>query len=250
MVESIDPHYKKNIMSNIKINYHQLVGPDVDSPFSLDGVGFEPELMLNNVSKESVYWRCPAWKHKASRTFILRSPVDLTLTVDLENKTLNSPNVTQWQFDKYCNPTFLNNWCSEEKVTIQLTIPRFMFWTNHKNVWIESRPHFSTPIRNNLTAIPGWYNLSSWTRPLGAAFDVIDPSKPIIINRGDPLLEVCFYSKNLNDGIILKKSYPSKNVKDKMDKISLIKEYVRGVSNTLMFKEQKSKCPFDFMWKK
>lgn len=236
-------------MSLIKINYHQLVGSEIDTPFSEDEFGFEPEMVLNTVSKKSVYWQCPAWNHKASRRFLIKSPVDITLTVDLENEVLNSPNLTQWQFDNYCSPTFLNNWCSEEKVTIQLTIPRFMFWTEQKNIWVETRPYFNTVIKNNLTSLSAWYNLSSWTRPVGTAFDVIDPSKPVIIRRGDPLMEVCFYSKHLNSGILLKKSYPPKKVIDGMDKKSELKEHIRGLSKRFMFIEQKSKCPFEFMWK-
>ena len=236
-------------MSLIKVNYHQLIGSELDTPFSLEGVGFEPELLLNTVSRDSVYYNCPAWKHKASRTFLIKSPVDIVLTVDMENQTLNSPNLTQWQFDEYCNPTFLNNWCSEEKVTIQLTVPRFMFWTEQKNIWVETRPHFNTTIKNNLTSLPAWFNLSAWTRPVGMAFDIIDPSKPVVIRRGDPVMEVCFYSKNLDSGVLLKKSYPSKEVRNDMDKKSQLKEYIRGISKHFMFKEQKSKCPFEFMWK-
>ena len=236
-------------MSLIKINYHQTLGEKIDSCFSLDGVGFEPELLLNTVSKDSVYWECPAWKHKASRTFLIKSPVDMTFTIDVENQTLGSTNLNQQQFDEYCGPTFMTNWCSKEKVTIQLSTPRFLFWTNQKNIWVETRPHFNTVVKNNLTSFSAWFNLSSWTRQISFAFDVVDPSKPIVIKRGDPLFEVCFYSKNLDSGVLLKKSYPPKEVIDKVSKISHVKSYIRNLSKHLMFKEQKSKCPFEFLWK-
>jgi len=236
-------------MSLIKINYHQLIGPNINSPFSLGGVGFEPELLLNTVSKDSVYFRCPAWKHKATRTFVLKSPVDITLTVHSETNELRSPNLEQWQFDQYCAATFLTDWCTPEKTTIQLNVPKFIFWTTQKNVWIECRPYYKTVVKNNLTAVPGWFNLSAWTRPIGAAFDVIDPSKPIIIKRGDPLLEVCFYSKNLDYGILLKKEEPSPELMKKISQKSAIKEYIKQLSKKFMFKEQKAKCPFEFIWK-
>ena len=237
-------------MSNIKINYHQIIGENIDSPFSLDGVGFEPELVFNFTSKESVYWKCPAWRHKSTRTFLVKSPVDLHLIVDLKNKVINSSNLNQWQFDQYFNGTFVDNWCSEEKVTIQLNIPRFIFWTKNKNIWIEIKPHFNTSIKNNLIQIPGWYNLSSWTRPVSPAFDIVDPLKPIFIHRGDPLFELSFYSKNLDDGILLKKEDPNKDIINKIIKTSMAKKYINGITNTLIFKNKQSKCPFHFMWKK
>ena len=236
-------------MSLIKINYHQTIGDEIDTCVSLDGVGFEPESVFNTTSKDSVYWICPAWKHKANRTFLIKSPVDMTFTVDIQNQRLNSPNLTQVQFDEYCGPTFMENWCTEEKVTIQLSIPRFVFWTNQKNIWVEIRPHFNTAVKNNLTSISAWFNLSSWVRPISFAFDVVDPSKPIVIKRGDPLFEICFYSKNLDSGVLLKKSYPPEKVLYRMGQLSQVKEFVRNLSGNFLFKEQKSKCPFHFMWK-
>ena len=241
-------------MSLIKINYHQIVGENVNSPFSEDKIGFEPELLVNTVSRKSVYWDCPAWKHKASRTFIIRSPVNMTLNVVHANNgnvaTLTSPNLTQWQFDEFCSPTFVNDWCTLEKTTIQLSVPRFLFWTKQKNIWVETRPHFNTIAKNNLTALPAWFNLSAWNRAVGFAFDVVDDKKPIIIKRGDPLMEVCFYSDNLDSGILLKKSQPPQELITGMDKRGLIKEYLRGYAKYFMFKKQESKCPFHHLWKK
>ena len=239
-------------MSLIKINYYQFIGEELDSGvscLSLDGVGFEPESVFSATPKDSAYWNCPAWRHKSNRTFLIKSPIDMTLIVDVKNQTLKAPYLDQKTFDKYCSSTFVPNWCSEEKVTIQLNVPRFLFWTKQKNIWIETRPYFNTGIKNNLTSMPAWFNLSSWTRPISTAFDVVDPSKPIIIKRGDPLFEVCFYSKNLDSGVLLKKSYPPKEVIDKVSKISHVKSYIRNLSKHLMFKEQKSKCPFEFLWK-
>ena len=236
-------------MSIIKINYHQLIGDDLTSPFSLDGVGFEPELVYNSVSKNVIYQKCPAWKHKSTRTFLIKSPVDIDLYVDFENQRLYSENLNQYQFDQYCQPTFLDGWCTTEKTTIQLSIPRFIFWTKQKNIWIETRPHFNTVLKNNLTAISGWFNLSSWTRPIGVDFEVVDIVKPIIIKRGDPLIEISFFSKNLDDGVLLKKSFPSQKLIEQIDKQDNVKKYIKDYSNSFMFKNKKSKCPFEFLWK-
>ncbi len=236
-------------MSLIKINYHQYVGDDYQSPFDVDGIGFEPELVVNNTPRSAVYYDCPAWKHKASRTFLIRSPVDIDFVVDTETNNISSPNLNQRQFDIFLGPTFNVNWCTPEKTTVQLTVPRFLFWTNEKNVWIEEKPHCKSAIKNNIIGVGAWFNLSSWTRPLSCAFDIVDTNKPVSIKRGDPLLEVSFYSKNLDAGVLLKKSSPPEKVLQRSYRNTMLKNYAEGLSKYFMFKDQKSKCPFHNLWK-
>ena len=206
-------------------------------------------MKYNYSLKNSVYSECPAWKHKATRTFLVRSPVDIELVVDVQKQGMYSTNLGSEGLNLYCSGTFIPGWCTPEKTTIQLSIPRILFWTNNKNVWVESRPHYETSVKNNLTSVPAWYNMSNWIRSIGTAFDVVDPIKPIIIKRGDILFEVCFYSKNLDDGIILKKSLPPKKIIDKMDQMSEVKKHIRNLSRKFLFKNKESKCPFHFMWK-
>jgi hypothetical protein len=237
-------------MSNIKIYYHQFHIQEYEkSPFSLDGVGFDPEMVYNSSFKNSVYFECPAWKHKATRTFLIRSPVDIHLVVDNQKQGMYSTNLDNKKLNLYCSGTFVPGWCTPEKTTIQLSIPRILFWTKNKNIWVESKAHPLTSVKNNLICVPGWYNMSNWIRPISASFDVVDPNKPIIINRGDVLFEVSFYSKNLDDGIILKKDIPPKKLIDKMDQMSEVKRHIRNFSRKFLFKNKESKCPFHFMWK-
>ena len=236
-------------MSLLKINYHQYCNVNINSPFSIDGVGFEPELILNTYPKNLVYSECPSWKHKASRTFLIRSPVNIGLFVDVENENISS-NLDEWHFDQYISKTFeQEEWSTSERKTIQLSVPRFLFWTNHKNVWVEVRPHYRTAIDNNFIAINAWFNMSSWVRPVHCAFDIIDTSKNVTIRRGDPLMEVCFYSDNLDSGILLKKSEPPDDILKRIEQNATLKDHIKKFSNNLIFKQQKSKCPFHHLWK-
>ena len=140
-------------------------------------------------------------------------------------------------------------WYNENIVTLQFDIPKFLFWTNHKNVWIELKSHSYTASKNNLVSIGGWWNLSEWERPTSFAFDVVDREKKIIIKRGDPIQEVCFHTKSKNDVIKLVKKQPSKKILERTNKILGVKKYVKRLSNDLIFKETKNKCPFEFLWK-
>ena len=94
--------------------------------------------------------------------------------------------------------TFNTDWCSDHAISIQLSVPRLIFWTKSKNIWVEQRAHPHT-ILNNFIGIGGWFNLSTWKRGINVSFDILDDKKPVNIKRGDILYELCFYSNDLND---------------------------------------------------
>ena len=241
-------------MANIKINYYQFHGIFVkeykDSPFSLKGVGFEPEMLYLNSDRDAPYYECPSWKHRATRTFLIKCPIDIELVIDSQRAGMYSPNLDGEFFQQLTGATFVPGWHTPSRSTVQLSLPKFLFWTKEKNVWVDVRPHPETAIKNNLIALSAWYNMSNWIRPIGTAFDVVDSSKPIVIKRGDPLYQVSFYSKNLDKGIILTQKEPTEELMNRMEKMSLVKRYVKNISKNFLFKEQKSKCPVEFLWKK
>jgi len=245
-------------MSMIQIYYHQNENNGridyescLTSPISLDGIGFEPITSFESGDNKSIYYSCPAWSHKAKRTFIIRSPIDLNISVDVENQSIWVNNISQEKFNEWFFLTFLNKgWCTKEKVTLQIGIPSFIFWTKHKNIWIEQKSHSLTSVNNNFSVVGGWFNLSSWTRPISFAFDIVDLSKPVVIKRGDPIYEICFYSTNLDDKIkLIKKDIPFETY-IKLTKNVNLKEYISHISHKFIFKKQESKCPFSFLWNK
>ena len=246
------------IMKTHLIEYHQYHGGTSDtfneSPFTLDGIGYDLESDFKLTSKDSIYSRCPAWKHRSNRVFTVFAPKDITLTVNVENGSLKTPNLSQNDFNSYFGGAFFFDWCTLEKVTIQSSIPRFVFWSKSKNIWIEQRPHPLTSLNNNFVCVGGWYNMTNWIRPVSFGFDVVDPSNPIIIRRGDPLYQISFHSTNQNDGFKVKKSEPSDDLIKKLNRTqNAINTYNQNlpqdIKNTL-FKNKDSKCPFHFLWNK
>lgn len=97
-----------------------------------------------------------------------------------------------------------------------------------KNIWIEQRPHPTTSIKNNFICVNGWFNLSSWSRTISFAFDIFDHTQPVIIKRGDILFEFCFYSNDLNEGFILKKSEIPDSVINNSKRRTLLKDYSKN----------------------
>ena len=245
-------------MKTHKIYYHEYSGDGGDdllySPFSVEGVGFG---LINEYSispKDAIYSQCPAWKHRTTRLFTVKSPVDIDCIVDRENEYINSAGLTQEQFDQWFSPTFADsNWCSPEKTTIQLTIPRFIFWTESKNIWIEQRPHPLTTLNNNFITVGGWFNVSSWCRPTSFAFDIVNPDLPMIIKRGDPVSQFAFYSPNLDDGYILQRAEPPEDVIKRVTRTSgTVNTFNRNIPRDILnkiFRKEESKCPFHHLWK-
>lgn len=238
-------------MSLVKIYYNQFHGNNMyGSPFSLDGVGYNIESKYSLDNHSETYKDCPVWKHKSTRTFLVRSPVNISFEVDKKTETLECFDIEESLFEEYFFSTINGeNWINPKGITIQLTIPRFLFWTKSKNVWIEQRPYYLTSLKNNLVCVGGWFNLSSWTRSISFAFDIVDHTKPVVINKGDILYEVCFYPENLNDGILLKKEEIPKNIFDENNRRTSLKKYKTNLTKYLPFKNQTKKCPFKFMWK-
>ena len=231
-------------MARIKIYYHQFIGDLFDdnrSPFDLENVGLEPVPYIAEFSKDKMYYECPAWSHKTSRTYNILCPVDMDYTI-LDDGRIVSRSLPQTLLDNFVAP-------NSSAETLQVHLPRFLFWTNHKNLWMESKPYPYTASTNNLVSVGGWWNLSAWTRPLSFAFDVVDPTKPVVINRGDPVLQVCFYSKNLNDSFELIKKQPPPSLVKETYKRTLVKNFLLRHTNQLIFKDQPSKCPFYFLFK-
>lgn len=121
-------------MSVVKIYYNQFHGNNFkQSPFSLDEIGYDIQSLYSLNSSSHTYSDCPSWKHKATRTFVVRSPIDLSFIVDKKTQTLECFDIEEEIFKEYFDSTFnQDNWCNENGVTIQLAIPRFLFWTKSK----------------------------------------------------------------------------------------------------------------------
>jgi hypothetical protein len=238
-------------MSLVKIYYNQFHANNMyGSPFSLDGVGYDIESRYSLNDFSDTYSDCPVWKHKSTRTFVVRSPINISFIVDRKTETLECFDIEEELFKEYFYPTTdSENWVNPKAITIQLSFPRFMFWTDSKNVWIEQRPYALTSLNNNLVCVNGWFNLSSWTRAISFAFDIVDHNKPVTIKKGDILYEVCFYPENLNDGILLKKEEVPKDIFDGNIRRTNLKNYNTSLTKYLPFKRQTKKCPFKFMWK-
>tara|TARA_B000000532_G_C18749248_1_gene354650 strand:- start:30 stop:731 length:702 start_codon:yes stop_codon:yes gene_type:complete len=202
-----------------------------------------------------VYGKCPVYKHKSSRTFVGISPIDFKLQVMKSPDgitTIRSTNQSILEGDE--------DHINSPRPVIQLKFPRFVFWTQEDDIWFDFTDHPMTSLVNNFIAVGGWFNLSNWSRGSSLGLTIVNPSKPVIIKKGDPLFRMSFHSSNPDDVINLSQE------KDP-DKIDYIwNEYDRWRKEDLKIFDTRStkdlwksklfsktnttsKCPFSFLFK-
>ena len=219
-----------------------------ESCLSLDGVGFEPESLLSLSDGEEIYNRCPIWRHRQARTFAIRSPLDTKIEINTVRKSIRIPTWTNAQFQHYIAGNPDPNWCTDKRISMQMSIPKFLFWTNAKNVWIEQKLHWETAVKNNFIAVGGWFNMSEWERTINIAFDVVDHKKPVNIKRGDIIYEVAFHAPNKTAEFKLVKQTPPKSIVNKFIQKSNIKRFLPYKTLERALGHKESKCPVDFLW--
>lgn len=232
-------------LHKIYYNYIHEQNPDF-SPFCLDDVSFD--IKQEPIDTSSPYNTCPVWKHRTNRVFTVRSPFDFHLKITKDN--VFSDTHTQDQLRQLI--MLAPGYVTENRIIVQMMLPRILFWTKSKNIWIEASNHPSSSSDNNYTLMEGWFNLSNWTRPLAFGFQFHDLNKDVSFKRGDPLFNVRFFSNNLDDGYKLIRQEPPQNILSQSRRRSSIKDYFSPIPsdilNNLFKNKQKSKCPFNFLW--
>jgi len=180
----------------IKVHYCPLKPPEID--------GYD---IVREVETEyHTYQECPVWKHKFNRTFVVNSPIHFSIFVQNGKLVYDIP--------KHF-PVVISDATELESnhPIIQLKFPLYYFWTDADNLWFEMLDHPMSSLNNNMYVIGGWWNLADYPRSISVAIKIVDNNKPVIIEKGDPLYRVRFYSNNLNDGFkLIKNEYIPPNI--------------------------------------
>ena len=237
-------------------------------PFLLDGdwhnVGyFEPEPVFKHIisqrDNDVEYLKCPAFQKYYSNTFLIRSPVDLELTISRDSegrKILTTKNFNQKFYNDHIFPRMAQN-----KVFSMFSVEFSYIFYSENSVILEMIPANmeKTAFVQNTNLIPGEFDISKWIRPVSPAFEVVDDSQTLKISRGDPLYYIRFNSdKKVNlvrikqDDTIEKVEKACSRLKFFVPKNSLEENYEVAKSLINLYKDQlikKKKCPFRF-WTK
>jgi hypothetical protein len=258
MSNKIDVYYnagyfvKDNLSGND--NYFQ----DIPSMY------FAPEPVFKIVSdernKKSEFLKCPAFHDFYKNCFLIKSPLDLKITIDKQNgpRYITCHNYNQQFYDTFIAPRMEN----EDFPALSIMFP-YLFFSNESLNIEQFHPFMhNSDLLNNVRVISGKFDISKWIRPIDYAFEIIDESKPIIIKRGDPLYYIRFstekninfiriyphddifkYVKKASRNCVMIKQFIYGNTLEKNYKI--VSDFINSIKNKIFLK--KSKCPFSFL---
>ena len=198
------------------------------------------------IDSKYVYQKCPAFVHKNERIFVGTSPVDLDFSIE---RTPEGPLMQISDMSKTDYIDIDDEHIYSPQPVFQLYIPKFLFWTESDDIWIEQNDHPMTSLNNNIIAVPAWFNLSNWSRTVSVAFTIVNEHKPVIIKKGDPLFRISFYSDNLNDNFKLEEKKYRNEYKDVVENHLYQRRESDGYKTKLFSKTSKTgKCPFSFLF--
>ena len=198
------------------------------------------------VDSKYVYQKCPAFVHKNERIFVGTSPIDLDFSIE---RTPEGPLMQISDMSKTDYIDIDDEHIYSPQPVFQLYIPKFLFWTENDDIWIEQNDHPMTSLNNNIIAVPAWFNLSNWSRTVSVAFTIVNEHKPVIIKKGDPLFRISFYSNNLNDNFKLEEKKYLSEYKDVVENHLYQRRESDGYKTKLFSKTSKTgKCPFSFLF--
>lgn len=149
--------------------------------------------------KHVVFLRCPAHTDYMKNIFVFKSPIDLTLNVDINESTAKvwSENLTQEIFEKIIDLRFLNLKESGTSPYPILGIDFLNTFTCDDDLIISIFPahmHYND-FTSKTSVVPGTYNVGKWTRPVECVFEIKNLKEKIEIKKGDALFYIKIDSK-------------------------------------------------------
>lgn len=171
---------------------------DLSSIYPADMLFIEPigyiKYLRTIDKRDSGYIQCPAFTDFFKNTFVLLSPVDISITYDTKEQSINvsgERGINQEFYDNFVEGR-LSQTGGADRLLMTLDLLRLYFITKDP-VSFEILPNFVLYNTNkNYNVIPGKFRIDKWIRPIEFAFEFIDDNKPIVIKRGDPLFTIRF----------------------------------------------------------
>ena len=178
--------------------------------------------------------RCPAVINLESRYFVIRCPFDINIAFTRDDKGKPvlrnlSGEASAIRASKLGEKLHITNeveWRRPEVPTIQLSLP-YVFIADEP-VYMSQVAPFMHYTREPLpgTIFGGRFPIHVWPRPLMWAFEWHDISKPLKVNRGDPLFYATFETAPQDRSVAVVEAEETPELKDYMELISGAVNYV------------------------
>ena len=191
--------------------------------------------------------RCPAVINMESRYFVIRCPFDINIGFERDDKGKPvlrnlSGEASAIRASKLGEKLHLTNeaeWRHPTVPTIQLALP-YVFIADEPVYLTQVAPfmHYSrTPLPG--TIFGGRFPINVWPRPLMWAFEWHDTTRPITVNRGDPLFYATFETMPQDRGVAVVEAEVTPELTGYMEMISGAVNYVSQTFSLFEAAEQR-----------
>lgn len=181
--------------------------------------------MLMEARNGMPYLKCPAVSKEYQNDFVICAPYDLKYTFDSNLKTISTDRFGQTFYDTMLNTSWHN--LPEGLPPLVQSTPRYIIYS-FEDVEIEQTdlPILNSKFSSNTKVIRGTYNISKWYRPIEVAFEVIDVTKPVVMEAGEPMCLLRFKTPN--------------NVPIKLTRVDITPELEERILSCLSVKSKRS----------
>lgn len=196
-------------MTTVNYSFHTGHEFNIDHPEHIKGFLPNNYYPYSKLSKEIAtsrkgvtFMRCPAVTDSFRNTWVLNSPMDLNIDIDVTEEYSNvyCDNVDQEFFNLMVDIRFLNK--SEAGISPYplIGIDFLNTFTCDKSLMLQTLPSFLhyNDFTQKATVVPGEYDISKWVRPVELVFEVKNKQERISIKKGDAL---CYF-RFLSDDIV------------------------------------------------
>lgn len=159
----------------------------------VDAVFAEPIPFTTFLERTSNYVTCYAYLDTCKNAYVITAPFDMNIFVNPTTKVVTVDNIHPDMFRAYCGNKIDQTGVGDPQI-ISMP-PRYVFHAD-SSVTMELLPMWLVDQPENTSAIPGRFDIGKWIRPMDWEFEVKDPSKPVVVKRGDPLLIARFSTPN------------------------------------------------------
>ena len=217
------------------------------------GIIFDPPERVRSVEMNKTHAksasRCPAVINLESRYFVVKCPFDLNIAMArdkdgkpvLKNLSGDGSAVRAKKLGDHLHITAEKEWRYPDRPTIQLKLP-YIFIADEP-VYMSQVAPFMHYRREPFpgTIFGGRFPINLWPRPLMWAFEWHEPSKPLRVQRGEPLFYCLFETEPADRPVQVIEAERTKELDEYLELISGAVNYVNQTFS--LFKQAEERRP-------
>jgi hypothetical protein len=203
----------------------------------------EPKPLAKEIAtayKDYMFIQCPATQAFYKNTFVITAPMSGVIHVGENEQGAATIATVGYGWDQNYYEAFSH---IREDKTVTLP-PTYLFYAK-ESLEMEVLPVFllDSPSLENTMFMPASYDIGKWIRPVDFSFVVKDCTKPITINKGDPLYFVRF---KCQDRVELERVAFTQEVRNMMNSCVSVKKRLKNITLPVLYGMAKSRIDLFF----